>query len=374
MQKHSAYVLRQFAGTEHRVQVFTAGDRHANMEDYHAKILGNTDSQNIRFEIIPFPSIPAFPGHYVLASWLFSRRVYKQLKKSLSDCDVIYAKGFTSWYLGMRKRRDFPPLVIQMHGLEMYQRPWGIKDRITKLLLRFPANIVIRNADYILSYGGKIKDILLLKGKNERQIFEQYGAVDHFWQEPRPAKKSYSQIRTFLFVARYEFRKGYHILKPAIEKLLLENKNFRLQIVGEIPEEFRIQNAQVAYYGNRKAEEIKDLCDMADVLLLPSLAEGFPTILVETMARGVIPLATDVGAVQAVVNSENGWLISEGNVEALYEAMCVAIETDQTELQSKSDAAVEFVHQKFNWNSMHKTLVSHLQTIVHDHRKRTDSR
>lgn len=374
MQKHASNLIRQFAGTEHRVHIITAADKHDSVVEYRAKISGNIKDENISYELIAFPRIFQFPGHYVLASWLFSRKVAKLCRETIKDYDLVYAKGFTSWYLTAHKKKYFPPVVVQLHGLEMFQQPYGLRDRLTRWLLKIPASGVIRHADAILSYGGKVRDILIKSGRKPSDIFEQYGAVDDFWMLPEPEKKANASTRHFLFVARYEFRKGYHILKPVLEKLISEKADFTIHLVGEIPDELHIQHPSVIYHGTLGAEELKVLKEKTEVLILCSLAEGFPTILVEAMARGLSPLATDVGAVNVVVNPHNGWLIEPGNVQDLHRAMKEAIVLDADALTEKQKKSRELISREFNWNSMFHALVSHFQTIINDHRNRIAGR
>lgn len=373
MQKHASYLIKEFAGTEHQVHVVSAADNHSNAIDYAAKIFGNSQHDNISFELIPFPKFPAFPGHYVLASWMFSKKVFQLVGNSFHEYDLIYAKGFTSWYLLSKKESIQIPVCVQMHGLEMFQKPYAVKDKLIKFLLKIPAKKIIKKADFIFSYGGKIREILIQLGKPPQAIYEQYGAVDDFWLNPEPPIKDNGEPRKFLYVARYEFRKGYHILKPVIEKLIADNAAFTLDMVGQIPPDLHILDARIKYHGNLGADDLKVLKSQTEVLIVCSLAEGFPTILVEAMARNLSPIATDVGAVNAVVNADNGWLISPGNENSLLNAMKEAIALSPESLGMKQKKSRDLISRDFNWNSTFKMLVSQLQSIADDNRKRTNS-
>lgn len=373
MQKHASYLIKEFARTEHQVRVVSAAHNHSNTIDYATKIFGNSQHDNISIELIPFPKIPAFSGHYVFASWLFSKKVFQLVGDSIHEYDLIYAKGFTSWYLLSKKESIQIPVCVQMHGLEMFQIPYGVKDKLIKFLLKIPAKKIIKKADFIFSYGGKIREILIQLGKSPQAIYEQYGAVDDFWLNPEPPVKNNGVTRKFLYVARYEFRKGYHILKPVIEKLIADNEAFTLDIVGQIPQALQIKDSRVKYHGNLGADDLKTLKSQAEVLIVCSLAEGFPTILVEAMARNLSPIATNVGAVNAVVNAENGWLISPGNENSLLCAMKEAISLSPESLGIKQKKSRDMISRNFNWNSTFKMLVSHLQSIEHDNWKRTNS-
>jgi glycosyltransferase involved in cell wall biosynthesis len=61
---------------------------------------------------------------------------------------------------------------------------------------------------------------------------------------------------------------------------------------------------------------------MADIVVLPSLWEGLPYVLIEAMAAGKAIVASGVGGVtDAVTDGENGLLIPPGDVDALAGAL-----------------------------------------------------
>ena len=65
-------------------------------------------------------------------------------------------------------------------------------------------------------------------------------------------------------------------------------------------------------------EDVPDILRAADVMVLPSLAEGLPLAVLEAMACGVPVVATDVnGTPEAVVNGETGLLVRPNDAAAL---------------------------------------------------------
>jgi glycosyltransferase involved in cell wall biosynthesis len=75
---------------------------------------------------------------------------------------------------------------------------------------------------------------------------------------------------------------------------------------------------KVVYQGVvRDQNLLMEKFDACDVLLLPSLSEGMPTVILEAMARGLDVIASDVGAVSELVENP----LSPGDSRALAQAI-----------------------------------------------------
>jgi len=370
MQKHAAYIIKHLAGGEHHVDVIIPDHSAGSAEEAASLFWENRAPDNIRFHVIPYPKLPRFPGHYVVASYLYSRRITNYFSHKISTADIVFGKGYTLWHWLARPIRPQIPVIVQLHGLEMFQPAFAFREMLDKMLMRIPAVPIIRLTDYIFSYGGGVKEILLKQGKPEETIFEQYGAVDDFWLFPEPAQKENGLVRKFLFVARNEYRKGYHLLFETMQELVTDNETFEIDIVGELPDNLKIADFRIRYHGNLTAEALKELKEKCEVLLLPSLSEGFPTIIIESMARGLCVAATDVGVVPKVIDDKTGWLIKPGDSQLLKDSMKAIIRTSANTLRQKQLAAYEKVLNEFQWESTVNQLVSHLETAAHDYRER----
>lgn len=89
-------------------------------------------------------------------------------------------------------------------------------------------------------------------------------------------------------------------------------------------------------------EEMIDAICAADVLALPSLAEGFPLVLLEAMAAGVIPVSSAVGgAPELIEDGRNGFLVPPGNAEALASAIVRALRLPADQREAVAAAARE---------------------------------
>lgn len=72
---------------------------------------------------------------------------------------------------------------------------------------------------------------------------------------------------------------------------------------------------RVNFYGRLDQEEIGQLIDNCNVFLLPSLTEGLPVSLIESMKSGLVPLTSHwAGAVEDIlINNETGFYLRTGD-------------------------------------------------------------
>lgn len=119
--------------------------------------------------------------------------------------------------------------------------------------------------------------------------------------------------------------KGFWIILDALRKL----KNFYLSIYTVSPSEmglarqllahYGIEEARVKFYLGKKDDEVFRAMRNTDILVLPSLAEGFSFVMVECMGVGGIVVAGPVygGPLEVISNEEDGFLFKAGSGESL---------------------------------------------------------
>src|SRR5262249_15343713 len=98
----------------------------------------------------------------------------------------------------------------------------------------------------------------------------------------------------FLFVGRFVEKKGVHIIRE-LARRLPEVSWIMTGWGPEDPAEWRLSN--VLSMGRRAQREIARLYQAADLLVLPSVGEGFPLVVQESMACGTpVALSDDTAS------------------------------------------------------------------------------
>jgi glycosyltransferase involved in cell wall biosynthesis len=363
MQKHSYFLARELARNKHTVYLFHCYE--GNLDASKLEFFTEEERKYIKGYVIPFPRNKHYPLHYISESKKYSSAIYKALKPLLPETDFIFAQGFSAWALLEDKHRaKLPPVAVHFHGLEMFQHIPSFKTRLTRPFLQGAVKKNLRKADYVLSFGGEITRILE-KIVDKNKIWEIPGGIERTWISDRVHTPS-DKLK-FVFVGRYERRKGIPELNIAIEKLL-QQEQFTMEFIGNIPDEYRILNAAVSYHNKLTSEaEIKQILGKCDVLVCPSYAEGLPNVIMEAMACGLAVIATDVGAVSSLVDSENGWLIKSPNPELICNAMKEAIDSKEDIMQKKS-ASQSKIKEGYLLENVTAQLLNHIEKAIHHDR------
>lgn len=354
MQKHSFYLTKFLVGLGAEVTlVHCVHSKELPERTDVLQAMGLDEDCNLEVICLPFPDGGKLPGHYLKSNYFLSQNIYQKLKDRIHSFDFIYAKGFTSWVLADLKRKgaDLPPLGVKFHGYEMFQPPASLRARFEQWLLRGPVKFIHEHTDYVFSYGGKISDIIRKIGVADTKIIEIPTGIANDWC--RTNLTHTEGKRKFVFIGRYERRKGIEELTQSIAQL--NKADYTFEFIGPIPATKKIKADNIVYHGKvMETEKIQAIIDNCHVLVTPSHSEGMPNVIMEGMARGLAIVATDVGAVAQQVDHSNGWLIEPNNMDELTSTLQKAIAIDNNKLDILRKQSIEKIKQHFTWEIVSK--------------------
>jgi glycosyltransferase involved in cell wall biosynthesis len=104
----------------------------------------------------------------------------------------------------------------------------------------------------------------------------------------------------------------------------------------------------VFFLGNQNAVQMRDLYNVAEVTVLASHIDWFPLVVVESLACGTPVLASAVGALPQLVDSNIGRLFSAGDYATLTAQVTDFIRSDFK--ATAGAACVAHVCEKFSWD------------------------
>lgn len=159
----------------------------------------------------------------------------------------------------------------------------------------------------------------------------------------------------FACVSRLSEQKGHLILIGAASQLAAEGFQFKLVLVGDGPLRNEIETliAQlnledyIEITGWATNAEVQQQILHAQVMVLPSFAEGLPVVLMEALALGRPVISTYIAGIPELVeHGKSGWLVPSGSSDALAAAMRTALQTPLEELGQMGKAGAEKVAQQ----------------------------
>jgi len=190
-------------------------------------------------------------------------------------------------------------------------------------------------SDRLLCPSDFVVETFLDKGTpSEKLIRHLYGYDEmQFHSAPRSADRS--EGITALFVGVAAVRKGLHFALDAwLRSPVSSNGTFL--IAGEVLPAYgdhlaeQLAHPSVKVLGHR--DDVAELMRTSDVLVLPSIEEGFGLVCTEALGSGCVPLISDA-CTDVCVHMENAMVHKVGDVDAL-ESHLTALHEDPRLLET----------------------------------------
>lgn len=198
---------------------------------------------------------------------------------------------------------------------------------IASIVKIFNPSIKIVFTSHNLNIGSKLRELIVwfLKIFRDTDIVFSKDILDYFYKSnyvviPNGIKIDKYKLDvkkndkfTFIAIGRLETVKNHKILIEIANKLQ-NNYDFEIHIVGDgvLKEElyslinkYKLQD-KVKLLGLRN--DIPTLLNQSHCLLMPSLWEGLPIVILEAGASGLPVISTSVGSIPSLLNNNNAYL------------------------------------------------------------------
>ena len=159
-------------------------------------------------------------------------------------------------------------------------------------------------------------------------------------------------------IGRMVWQKGFEYLIECVPEIVKAFPDVKILIVGDgslrekfeaLSEELRVRD-NVIFAGFRS--DIKEILSAIDILVIPSLLEGFPMITLEAMAMAKPIVATNIdGITEQITDGVNGILVLPKDPSALAKAI-IQVLNDKELARTMGLSAREKVEQEFSVEKM----------------------
>ncbi len=224
---------------------------------------------------------------------------------------------------------------------------------IKNLKKSFRSYMMLKLIKLILPYSNKIiaqstgmqQDLKIIFNNKESKITTIFNPSFHIQGKMNSLKLKHLE-NDFLFVGSFKPQKGLINLIRSFKMAYEKNKNIRLTLVGDGEEKKKLMkevqqlglNSCVTFEGYR--ENTLPYFKRAKATLLTSFFEGFPNVLVESIAAGTPVIAFNLpsGPDDIIVPGINGTLVDHLNLEGFSKAI---LDVANGEVQFSKEKVIE---------------------------------
>jgi glycosyltransferase involved in cell wall biosynthesis len=263
--------------------------------------------------------------------------------------DIVQTHAVKSHFvLSLLRKKPFRWIAFH-HGYTQEDLKMRIYNQCDRWSLRTP--------DLVVTVCGEFARRLAAQGVCRNAIVVVPNSVpsDFIHADARVAAQTRARLKisdnqpVVLAVGRLSPEKGHRYLVEAVARIASAEPElrFRVLIAGAGPCERALRNQidslgldgriQILGY----CADVKPLFLIADLFVLPSLSEGSPNVLLESIAAHVPVVASDVGGVPELVrDKESAILVPPAKAEALATSICELL-FDRPRAERLAEAALE---------------------------------
>lgn len=277
------------------------------------------------------------------------------------DVDIVHGHGAKGGFharlgaLGLRANAFYTPHGGALHFSS--RSPAGfVFHRLEKLLVRASTKIIFESAYAQKTYNNAIADV------GARGVVIHNG-LDEAEFTPVPSEGAYD----FVFVGELRDLKGIAFLLEAFAALSTQSERpLRLLLIGDGPhrDTFEAQAKElgiadkVTFAGAQPA--IQGFAQ-APTVIVPSLKESLPYIVMEAIAAGKHVITTNVGGIPEIYGPCADELIPAGDAIALQHKMAQALSRSAQDIPA-DQRLFDHVHSEFVTSQMVSSILAQYET------------
>ncbi len=327
-----------------------------------AEPVGQVQVHHPRYPLVPKISMPMHGLLMYLGARQVTRRLHQLNPFDCIDAHYVYPDGFAAVLLG---RLLGIPVVV-----------WGLGTdinlfssfRTIRPLIRW----TLRHASGIVAVAAPLKRRMVDLGVPEGKIQVIGNGVDaelfHMTdrKQARRALGIPEDARVLVSVAALRQAKGQQHVIAALAKIARRRPDVRLYLVGEGDNRKALEGLVrelslgklVFLAGNKTNQEIPLWFNAADASILASSREGWPNVILESLACGTPVVATPVGQIPEILASGDLGTIADQDCDSL----AAAIEATLGRTWDRESLS-RFAHAR-PWSTVAKEIELFLSAVI----------
>jgi glycosyltransferase involved in cell wall biosynthesis len=243
------------------------------------------------------------------------------------------------------------------------------------VLLVFLEKLAFKRASSVWVMAPNLKEKAKIVGAKKIKLIPNWISLS---EKPRNSSQtSDDHSARILFVGRLHPVKRPHLLVEAFSLLRKDYPQANLNIVGDGVERSRLERLveklglsdSIKFLGFQSHENVLDIMRKSDLIVLPSVMEGNPRVLVEAMMIGLPVVATNVPGIKDMVqHARTGHLVEQATPKDLYTAISYVLSNKKYALEIAENAR-KFAIQEFSQEQVLNKIREDLLLTVPMYRK-----
>jgi len=264
---------------------------------------------------------------------------FDDLKKEKPE--IVHGLLFHAYILGTfaAKLAGVPIVIASRRSLGRFkEKKWHY--RLAERLANRMTDVIVANSEAVR------EDVIRQEKVEPSRVRVIYNGIDpSLYDLPadptlRASLGIPARAKVVGVVANLIHYKGHRFFLQACQEIKRKHQAVTFLLIGDGPLRRELEGLarelglekDVLFLGSR--QDVPQLLALMDVVVLPSLEEGFPNAILEAMAAGKPVVATEVGGIpEAVVHGETGLLVPPKDPEALADAILRLLDDPQLALE-----------------------------------------
>jgi len=318
----------------------------------------------LRAEDIHFPAFPLV-GRPFIGRTCF-RYLLPRLQKSQPELILaywLYPSGYGALLAGEEMGI---PVILGVRGSDLLAKP----DVLTRGLRR----TALRRASFVLTVSDELRQRAIRFGAPSERARTIPNGCDSSMFQVRDRQRAREQqgvlqdTQLVLFVGRLNQVKGIGDLIAATGRLVPSHPRLEVVLIGGgvLEGELRARTERaglaghIRFLGRQAQQVVARWLAAADVLCLPSYSEGCPNVLLEALSCGRPVVASHLGGVAELVDSNCSILFPPGDPVKLAEALAEA-------LRRPWDAASIAARSRRTWEDVGRETYEACSAVLEKH-------
>lgn len=316
-----------------------------------------TEYEGISVTYVPTRMFPKgfFFGSY---SHFYQQALKPILAQTKADCihaHTLFPDGHAIVRLANEQSL---PVVVTAHGSDVMLYP----NRNPRVKLKTIETL--EQSDQVITVSHRLEKVArsFAETAKLKTIYNGFSANQFSPGDRQEARKELGlslDQGNLLFIGNLYPVKGVSDLLQAFRQAASKAPDLQLHLVGDGPlrasleaETKRLQlEHRVTFHGRQPYEKMVTWMRSADAIVLSSLSEGLPSVLLESMACGIPMIATDVGGIAEILqNGKTGSLVPPQDVTKLAKVIEQWFTTDESLRKQYGEAAYQASYQ-YTWES-----------------------